>query len=83
MCLVPSQLWHMIMLAMGAIFRFVFLGRNYAQKIDSKTLIVYAVIIVIEVIHFYLTISTFFNAIAGQSIDEGINKIFHQRSYVF
>ncbi len=69
------------MLAFAAGLRFIFLGRNYCSRVDSKEILLYAVILAIEGLHFYLILSTFFSKNAGASIDAGMQKVFHTRAY--
>lgn len=80
-CIIPSQLWHLLMLLIAAGLRFVFLGRNYCSRVDSKEILLYAVILAIEGLHFYLIMTTFYNKNAGSSIDAGMQKVFHMRVF--
>jgi len=56
------------MLLLGEGIRFIFMGRNFSSRLDSKKIIIYIVIIAIEALHFYLVNSTFFTVYAGASI---------------
>jgi hypothetical protein len=80
-CVVPSQVWHLMMLIIAALLRFIFLGRNYCSRVDSKEILLYAVILAIEGLHFYLILSTFYAGNAGASIDSGLQKVLHSRVY--
>lgn len=80
-CIVPSQVWHIIVLIAAALLRFIFLGRNYSSRIDNKKILIYLPILAIEFLHFYLILSTFYSITAGNSLDSGFQKVFHSRAY--
>lgn len=69
------------MLLIAAGLRFVFLGRNYCSRVDSKEILLYAVILAMEGLHLYLIMTTFFSKNAGSSIDSGMQKVFHMRVF--
>lgn len=83
LCVIPSQVWHLIMLLLGAFLRLIFLGRNYCSRVDSKEILIYIVILAIEFLHYYLINSTFYNSVAGTSIDEGMQKVLHSRTFEY
>ncbi len=47
LCMIPSRTMHLVALLLAALQRFTFLGRNFSSRVDSKEIIVYAVILVI------------------------------------
>lgn len=81
LCLIPSMIWHLIMLGVGALTRTIFLLRNYSTRLDSKTYIMLVVILIIEGLYFYLLLSVMFKNNNGASIDSGTKQVFgHQLS---
>ena len=68
LCLIPSLYWHVIMLAIAAFFRTIFLFRNYAQKIPDKSITILPVIAIVEAFYAFVIIKTIFNNDNGYNI---------------
>jgi hypothetical protein len=78
----PSEAWHILMLTLGEFMKAIFLGRNFSSRVDSKKFIIYIPILIFAFLHYYLVYSIFFNKMAGPTIDDGFNKVFHERKYI-
>jgi len=70
LCVFPSLYWHLMMVTAGAIFRAVFLYRNYSTKMESKPYLILLVIFIIEALYLVVSLRTMFSGDLGFGFEE-------------
>ena len=77
------------MLALAALLKLIFLFRNYASKVDARSIIILVVIALFEALYFLIVVQVFFSRYAGTGLTEGTDKVFghhhhhlHLRSFI-
>lgn len=75
-CMVPSLYWHVAMLAAGGFFRAIFLYRNYSTRVESKPYIIMFVIIIVELLFFFVVYRSMFYNDVGYGPQQGFTAVF-------
>lgn len=84
LCLIPSLYWHVCLLAVGSLFRAIFLYRNYSSKIPAKSVAILVVILIIEAVFVFTLLRVMFANDNGYNFSDGTKQVFkHQTARIF